>query len=60
MKTLAATQMPAYFNSNAHANSPAQWDIEIELSSGEQVSRRVLDYGQSPEEAAQEVAESFH
>ena len=35
MKILNATRIPAYFNSNANANIPAQWDVEVESDDGD-------------------------
>tara|TARA_R110002096_G_scaffold384847_4_gene578690 strand:+ start:533 stop:718 length:186 start_codon:yes stop_codon:yes gene_type:complete len=59
MKILNATKIPAYFNSNAHANIPAQWDVEVESDDGEYLTRRVEDYGQSKKDAALEVVQSY-
>ena len=59
MKILNATRIPAYFNSNANANIPAQWDVEVESDEGDVLSRRVEDYGQSKNDAALEVIQSY-
>jgi len=60
MKILNATKISAYFNSNANANIPAQWDVEVQSDDGDVLSRRVEDYGQSENDAALEVVQSYH
>ena len=55
-----AQNLPAYFNSNANANIPAQWDVEVVSNDGLVLSRRVEDYGQSEDDAALEVIQSYY
>ena len=59
MKILNATKIPAYFNSNANAFIPAQWDVEVQSDHGDVLSRRVENYGQSENDAALEVVQSY-